>query len=140
VPPQIGQSAEAWLRAVCGTRSLGLTWPRASGWSRASSRPCSAEAVANGELLRYSALIAELHGLLRESAGQAIAGGLVERLRAQIVRHQFRLSLCPGRPARSLLELEQLIKAVVDRDPDRAKVAARSHLQSVIAALRAAEY
>ena len=96
--------------------------------------------VADGELLRYSALIAELHGLLRESAGQATAAGLVERLQAQIVRHQFRLSLRPGRPARSLLELEQLIQTVVDRDPDKAEDAARSHLQSVIAALRAAEY
>jgi DNA-binding GntR family transcriptional regulator len=78
--------------------------------------------------------------LLRESAGQATAAGLVERLQAQIVLHQFRLSLRPGRPARSLLELEQLIQTVVDRDPDRAEAAARSHLQSVIAALRAAEY
>ncbi len=98
------------------------------------------KSVTNGELLRYSALIAELHGLLRESAGQATAASLVERLQAQIVRHQFRLSLRPGRPARSLVELEQLIQAVVDRDPDRAEDAARSHLQSVIAALRAAEY
>jgi DNA-binding GntR family transcriptional regulator len=55
------------------------------------------------------------------------------------VRHQFRLSLRPGRPARSLLELEQLIQTVVDRDPDKAEDAARSHLLSVTAALRAAE-
>jgi DNA-binding GntR family transcriptional regulator len=97
-------------------------------------------AVGNGELLRYSTLIAELHGLLRDAAAQATAAGLVERLQAQIVRHQFRLSLRPGRPQRSLLELEQLIQAVVDRDPDRAEEAARGHLESVIVALGAAEH
>jgi DNA-binding GntR family transcriptional regulator len=98
------------------------------------------QAIIDGELLKYSTLIAELHGLIRDAAGQATAASLVDRLQAQIVRHQFQLSLRPGRPQRSLAELEQLIQALVDRDPDRAEDAARSHLQSVIAALGAADH
>ncbi len=98
------------------------------------------QAVGDGELLKYSTLIAELHGLVRDAAGQATAASLVDRLQAQIVRHQFQLSLRPGRPQRSLAELEQLIQALVDRDPDRAEDAARSHFHGVIAALDAADH
>ena len=93
------------------------------------------EALADGEPLKYSELIAELHALLRDLARQPTAAGLVDRLQAQIVRHQFQLSLRPGRPQRSLAELEELVAAVTDRDPDRAEQAARAHLQNVIAAL-----
>jgi DNA-binding GntR family transcriptional regulator len=97
------------------------------------------QAVAGGELLAYSTLIADLHELLRDVARQPTATALIERLQAQIVRHQFQLSLRPGRPQRSLAELEELIQAVADRDPDRAEEAARAHLQNVIAALGAAD-
>ena len=93
------------------------------------------EALADGEPLKYSELIVELHALLRELARQTTAAGLVGRLQAQIVRHQFQLSLRPGRPQRSLAELQELVAAVTDRDPDRAERAARAHLQNVIAAL-----
>jgi DNA-binding GntR family transcriptional regulator len=98
------------------------------------------QAMTGGDLLKYSTLIAELHGLVRDAAGQATAAGLVDRLQAQIVRHQFQLSLRPGRPKQSLAELEQLIQALVARDPDRAEDAARNHFQSVIAALGAADH
>jgi DNA-binding GntR family transcriptional regulator len=95
-------------------------------------------AMTAGDLTKYSTLIAELHGLVRDAAGQATAAGLVDRLQAQIVRHQFQLSLRPGRPKQSLAELDQLIQALAARDPDRAEDTARSHFQSVIAALGAA--
>src|SRR6185312_9063008 len=49
--------------------------------------------VAEGELLKYSALNHELHRLVREISGQAVATGLLERLNGQLVRHQFQLSL-----------------------------------------------
>jgi DNA-binding GntR family transcriptional regulator len=98
------------------------------------------QAMTDGDLTKYSTLIAELHGRVRDAAGQTTAAGLVDRLHAQIVRHQFQLSLRPGRPKQSLAELEQLIQALVARDPDRAEDAARSHFQSVIAALGAADH
>jgi DNA-binding GntR family transcriptional regulator len=51
------------------------------------------------------------------------------------VRHQFRLSLRPGRPRVSLRELTALVGAIAARDPDGAEAAAIAHFRSVIAAL-----
>jgi DNA-binding GntR family transcriptional regulator len=93
-------------------------------------------AVEAGELVRYSALIQQLHQRIREAARQATAAELIERLQAQIVRHQFRLSLRPGRPAVSLAGLTAVVEAIAARDPAAAEAAARAHLRSVIDALR----
>jgi len=95
------------------------------------------DAVEAGDLLTYSALIQQLHGLIRDLADQPVATGLVDRLQAQLVRHQFRLSLRPGRPQVSLSGLTALVDAIADRDPDRAEAAATAHFTSVIAALSA---
>jgi DNA-binding GntR family transcriptional regulator len=92
-------------------------------------------AVAAGDVLTYSALIHQLHGLVRDAAGQRVAAELIDRLQAQLVRHQFRLSLRPGRPQVSLAELTALVEAIADRDPDRAAAASEAHFRSVIAAL-----
>jgi DNA-binding GntR family transcriptional regulator len=94
-------------------------------------------AVEAADHAAYSALISDLHRLLREVAEQPVAAGLVDRLQAQLVRHQFRLSLRPGRPRASLAELGALVDAVVDGDPDRAEAAAADHFRSVIALLGA---
>ncbi|MGW3614774.1 GntR family transcriptional regulator [Micromonospora sp. NPDC005163] len=93
------------------------------------------EAVQAGELMRYSALIHELHQLIRQAARQPTAAALIERLQAQIVRQQFQLSLLPGRPQVSLAGLTAVVKAITARDPESAEAAARAHLSSVIAAL-----
>jgi DNA-binding GntR family transcriptional regulator len=90
---------------------------------------------ATAEPLKYSALNHELHRLIREFSGQQVAANLLERLNAQLVRHQFQLSLRPGRMRVSMPEHLAIIDAVVDRDPARAEEAARRHLRSVIAAL-----
>jgi DNA-binding GntR family transcriptional regulator len=95
------------------------------------------DAVEAGDLLTYSALIQQLHGMIRDLADQPVAKGLVDRLQAQLVRHQFRLSLRPGRPQVSLSGLTALVDAIADRDPDRAEAAATAHFTSVIAALSA---
>jgi DNA-binding GntR family transcriptional regulator len=93
------------------------------------------EAVDGGELVKYSALIQQLHHKLREAARQPTAAALIERLQAQIVRHQFQLSLRPGRPRVSLAGLTAVVEAVAARDPERAEAAVRAHLRSVIEAL-----
>jgi DNA-binding GntR family transcriptional regulator len=92
-------------------------------------------ALEAGDLLKYSALIQRLHELVRDIAAQPVAAGLVCRLQAQLVRHQFQLSLRPGRAQVSLGELTALVEAVTARDPDRAEAAVVSHFRSVIAAL-----
>jgi DNA-binding GntR family transcriptional regulator len=91
--------------------------------------------VAVGETLKYSALNHELHRLVREISGQAVAAALLERLNGQLVRHRFQLSLRPGRPQASLPEHLAIISAIAGRRPTEAEEATRRHLRSVIAAL-----
>jgi DNA-binding GntR family transcriptional regulator len=52
-----------------------------------------------------------------------------------VVRHQFQLSLRPGRPQVSLRELTAVVDAIAAGDPDRAESATVDHFRSVIAAL-----
>ena len=92
-------------------------------------------AVDSGDVLKYSELIRQLHAMVAEAARHAVAADLVGRLQAQLVRHQFRLSVRPGRPRVSLRELSELVDAIADRDPGRAEAAAVAHFRSVIAAL-----
>ena len=94
-------------------------------------------AVGNAELLRYSDLNASLHAAIRDISGSEISGRLLRQLRDQTVRHQFSLSLVPGRPAVSLPQHEAIVAAVTARDPAAAEAAMHDHLQGVIEALRA---
>jgi DNA-binding GntR family transcriptional regulator len=95
-------------------------------------------AVADGEALKYSALNRDLHRMVAEFSGQAVAMELLERLHGQIVRYQFRLSLRPGRPQTSLAEHSAIIAAIAGGDPEAAEAASRAHLSSVLRALRTA--
>ena len=91
--------------------------------------------VADGEPMKYSVLNHELHRLVREISGQTVAAGLLERLNGQLVRHQFQLSLRPGRPQASLPEHLAIIDAITAGRPAEAEKATRRHLRSVIKAL-----
>ncbi len=97
------------------------------------------EAVADGEPLTYSERNRELHRRVRVIANQPVADAVLDRLNAQLVRHQFRLSLRPGRPQVSLGEHLAIIDGIARRDPAAAEAAARAHLSSVIEALRQAD-
>jgi DNA-binding GntR family transcriptional regulator len=96
-------------------------------------------AVADGEPMKYSAMNRDLHRMVREIADQPSASELLQRLHGQIVRHQFRLAMRGGRPQVSLPEHLAIIDAIAHRDPDAAEAAARTHLRSVITALRETE-
>jgi DNA-binding GntR family transcriptional regulator len=89
-----------------------------------------------GELLRYSELNGELHGAIRSIANHQTAARIIEQLRGQIVRHQFRLALLPGRPAVSLPQHEAIVTAIAAGDPQAAERAMHEHIDSVIEALR----
>ncbi|ANY06192.1 GntR family transcriptional regulator [Pseudonocardia sp. HH130630-07] len=97
------------------------------------------DAVAAGDLLGYSALNSDLHTAIRESAGQRTAGTILERLRGQNVRHQFRLAMQPGRPSVSLPQHLAIIEALCAGDPDAAEREMRAHLSSVVEALPTVE-
>jgi DNA-binding GntR family transcriptional regulator len=93
--------------------------------------------VADGNPLKYSELNRELHRRVGVISGQTVAVGLLERLHAQLVRHQFQLALRPGRPEVSLPEHVAIAHAVAGRRPEDAERAVRAHLASVIEALQA---
>ncbi|MDN3354855.1 GntR family transcriptional regulator [Actinomadura sp. DC4] len=92
-------------------------------------------AVTDGHVLKYSELNKALHQRVVEISGQETAAGVLRRLRAQNVRHQFRLALVPGRPNVSLPEHLAIIDGICARDPEAAERAARTHLVSVMEAL-----
>jgi len=93
------------------------------------------EAVASAELMRYSDANARLHALIRSIGGHQTATGILERLRAQMVRHQFTLALVPGRPAVSLAQHERIVDAITTGDSPGAEAAMLAHITSVIDAL-----
>lgn len=93
-------------------------------------------AVAEGDLPEYSRLNQLLDQRTREFARHATAAEVLARLHAQSVRHQFKLS---GRPLRAKVSVQEhvaIIDAIVAKDPDAAEQAVRTHLRSVVAALR----
>lgn len=93
-------------------------------------------AAAQSDLFEYSRLNQVLDRRIREIANHPTAVSILERLRAQGVRHQFRLAFHPGRAAVSAPEHAAIIDAITSRDPARAEAETRIHLSSVIQALR----
>ena len=73
--------------------------------------------------------------MLRDISAHETSARLLRQLRDQTVRHQFTLSLVPGRPAVSFPQHAAIVAAVTARDPERAERAMHDHLQSVIEAL-----
>lgn len=96
-------------------------------------------AVASGNLHEYSAANKRLHARIGEISCQSTAYQIIERVRAQIVRHQYRLAMQPGRPDDSLPEHLAIIEAIRRRRPEDAEQAVRRHLVSVIDAMTAVE-
>jgi DNA-binding GntR family transcriptional regulator len=94
-------------------------------------------AVERSELLHYSELNARLHAAIRDISAHETSARLLRQLRDQTVRHQFSLSLVPGRTAVSLPQHEAIVAAVTARDPAAAELAMHGHLQSVIEAFQA---
>ncbi|MGP4026976.1 GntR family transcriptional regulator [Actinomadura sp. 3N407] len=122
------------IEGLCAAKAAG----RATAEDGADLRAIGEEmraAVSSGDVLGYSRLNERLHSRIREISGQRTAAGVLERLRAQNVRHQFRLAMHPGRPQVSLPQHLEIIEAIRARDPEAAERAARAHLRSVIETL-----
>lgn len=96
------------------------------------------DALDRGEVLAYAELNVRLHTLVQSIAAQSVADEVLGRLQARNVRNQFRLSLQPGRPQVSLPEHLAIIEAICAKDPGAAERAMRTHVASVIGALRTA--
>lgn len=93
------------------------------------------DAVGRGDVFGYSELNRRLHATVRAVAGQSVADGVLDRLRGQNVRHQYRLALLPGRASVSLPQHLEIVEAICARDAARAEAAMRAHLASVIETL-----
>lgn len=93
-------------------------------------------AAESGNHLTYSELKSAVHQSVQQISRHHTAAVLLERLRAQSARHQFRLALHPGRGLDSVHEHAAIIDAVIARDPDAAESAMRVHLAGVIEVLR----
>jgi DNA-binding GntR family transcriptional regulator len=96
-------------------------------------------AVTHGDVLTDSTVSDQLHAKIREIAGQRAAAGIINRLRYQGVRYQFRVSLLPGRLVQGLEEHLGIIDAVIAGDPGLAERLSRDHFASVIEAVRRLE-
>lgn len=94
------------------------------------------ERTREGDFLAYSGLNGELHDRIRQISRHQAATAIVERLRNQSVRRQFRMSLVPGRANESAAEHGAIVEAIATRDGDRAEEQMRAHLANVIATLR----
>ena len=93
-------------------------------------------AVSGGDLVEYARLNQEMDRRIREISGHETARQLLERLRAQSARHQFRLAFHPGRAAESAPEHVAIIDAVLAKDADAAEAATRAHLEGIVGVLR----
>jgi DNA-binding GntR family transcriptional regulator len=95
-----------------------------------------ANAVAAGDLLGYYEANRLLHQRVRELSGQTTAMRVLERLRAQSVRHHLGPAVRSRRPMASLAEHQAIIDAICAHDPQAAEDATRIHLTSVIEGLK----
>lgn len=93
-------------------------------------------ALSAGDLVEYSRLNQEMDRRIQEMSRHTTAIRLLERLRAQSARHQFRLAFHPGRAAQSAPEHIAIIDAVIARDPEAAEAATRTHLAGIVELLR----
>lgn len=123
------------LESLCARKAAERVDADAIAWLR-DLRDRIGTAVSAGDLVEYSRLNQEMDRRLRELSGHATATQLLERLRAQSARHQFRLAFAPGRAARSAPEHIAIIEAVIAGDADAAEAATRTHLAGIVEVLR----
>lgn len=91
---------------------------------------------ANEDLLQISELNARLHAKVLAIAQHQTVAQLIQRLRAQHVRFQYRTILVPGRARQSLEEHLGIIDAIANHDTAAAERAMRNHIMNVIIALK----
>jgi DNA-binding GntR family transcriptional regulator len=127
--------ARAVLEGLCAAKAAAVITARGRRGLKALSSPMT-EAVRRNDIVAYSQTSQEVHGRIREIAGQATVSTLLDRLRYPGVRYQFQVALLPGRPAQDLEEHLVIVEAVCSRDPERAEKAMRAHLFGVVEALR----
>lgn len=124
----------AALEALCAARAAERITDDQAEELRRIGRAMEA-AVRDGDQAAYAQGNTDLHGTVIDLSGQRTAAATIDRLRAQAVRFQYRLSARPGRSQQSLPEHLAIIEAVCARDAEGAARAMREHLASVARAI-----
>lgn len=93
-------------------------------------------AVGRNDVETYSSLNRYLHRRIREVSDHLIAKSLIDNLRNRSAHHNYRLAFRPGRPDQSVMEHQEIVDAIVNRDEDEAAAAMERHLQSAIDAFK----
>ncbi len=88
------------------------------------------------DLIGSSDVNARLHQMILHIAQHSIATRVLDTLKPQNVRFQYRTILVPGRPERSFQEHRAIVEGITNHDPDQAEAAMRRHLSLVAEALR----
>src|SRR5258708_27054252 len=96
------------------------------------------EAQAASDFIQVSQLNGQLHAEIQRIAGNKTIARLLETLKSQIVRQQYRAILLPGRAKASLQEHAAIVAAICAHDEAAAEAAMLRHMDGVIAALKQA--
>ncbi|KAF2416012.1 GntR family transcriptional regulator [Microbacterium sp. B35-30] len=126
------------LETLCARKAAENLTPADADGLRALRAEIEA-AIGSGDLVAYSRLNQELDRRIRDLSRHGTATQLLERLRAQSARHQFRLAFHPGRATTSAPEHIAIIDAILAKDPDAAEAATRAHLSGIVEVLHGME-
>jgi DNA-binding GntR family transcriptional regulator len=90
------------------------------------------------DLVQFSQLNANLHRTIQTIANNTTANRLLQTLKSQVVRLQYRAIFLPDRVAKSFAEHGKIVDAICANDGAAAEMAMREHLCEVRDALRQA--
>jgi DNA-binding GntR family transcriptional regulator len=96
------------------------------------------KAHAVSDFIGVSQLNGQLHAEIQRIAANATVARLLETLKSQIVRQQYRAILLPGRSRASVQEHGAIVAAICAGDEDAAEAAMRHHMDAVVDALKQA--
>lgn len=140
-----GQAAQIYeIRALLEGRAARICALRASDQDIANLAGLNQRIQAAfriGDLHEVMARTAAFYEAMFVYSGMTIAWDVVQSLNARINRLRFITISSPGRMAEAAAEMEKILTALRDRDPDAAERASQDHMQRVtaIAARRLSE-
>lgn len=91
-----------------------------------------------GDPFRYAEVDRQFHQRIWTIAGHRVARTILEKLKSQSIRFQFRTIYQPGRLSESLKEHRKLVGALATGDGEMAEAAMHDHLRNVVESLKLA--
>lgn len=92
----------------------------------------------NKDFGNYSEGNKRLHQTIYDVSRHAVAGKLIEMVKAQSRRVNYRVILMPGRPENSIQEHRAIVMAIAKGDADAAELAVEAHLTEALRVLKIA--